>query len=105
MRKIFKYEPMVVNKVFDLEVPHIFTPIAFQTQRTVERDEVPTLWAIVDPESFVRTRKFLCIGTGISFPEEALSEFVMGVNMDYIGTAQAQGFVWHLFWEGYGQQT
>lgn len=49
-----------------------------------------TFWAEVDADPSVRkvTRRFRVYGTGHDLPEDGGS---------YIGTAQHEGFVWHLF--------
>ncbi len=52
---------------------------------------VMTIWAKVNPNNPVGTRKFLILGTGDALPEFTLVE--------YIGTAQfSEGrLVWHLY--------
>jgi hypothetical protein len=53
----------------------------------------PCLWAIVDKDKPVVTRRFGIIGTGWEIPEGE-------VLIKYLGTWQSNGFVWHLFGEG-----
>lgn len=46
----------------------------------------PTIWALVDTEAKEVVRAFGVFGTGHPCPDH-----------DYIGTAHANGFVWHIF--------
>ena len=46
------------------------------------------LWALVNPNNELETRKFLIVGTGQSFDD---------TDTKYIGTFQQPPFVWHLF--------
>lgn len=99
--KIFKFKIEVINKIFEMQVPGDFYPLSFQSQKITEplrRGEEIFLWAIVNPSSPLVYKKFLCVGTGIELPHEA---FCSGKPcFDYIGTAQQESYVWHLFWEG-----
>lgn len=53
------------------------------------QDQIPTLWAIVNPdEASSEARTFCIYGTGADLPEKAER---------YIGTVQLNGFVWHVF--------
>jgi hypothetical protein len=63
---------------------------------TVQRDEKnnhPTIWALVDPEQEKEERFFELFGTGHEIPYD------MGVERKYIGTYQYQNgeFVGHIF--------
>lgn len=52
--------------------------------------DVPTLWALVDPEAPIQERRFIGVATGQIFHAEH--------GQDYIGTFQmASGLVFHLF--------
>jgi len=52
------------------------------------QDELPTMWAAVNPDNPKRKRRFIVAGTGWSLPNEP---------MDYIGTWQLDAMVWHVF--------
>jgi hypothetical protein len=53
----------------------------------VQYDE-PTLWAIVDPDQKLISRRFIVVGTGHEVPPDVGA---------YVGTWQPRGFVFHLF--------
>jgi hypothetical protein len=52
------------------------------------QDDIPHIWAMVNPHRERELRNFVIIGTGQSFDD---------TNMKYIGTYQHNPFVWHLF--------
>lgn len=49
------------------------------------------LWAVVDPEAERRSRVVQVAGIGHRLPDAVCDGF------DYVGTAQARPFVWHVF--------
>lgn len=50
--------------------------------------ELPSIWALVDPENDVEDRQFSLFGTGHPVPDNGLV---------HLGTCQHGPFVWHLF--------
>ncbi len=90
---IYKYEIEVVNKWFKLELPKNAKPLSFQNQIThFAEGEIGKLmlWVSHDEREWEYEEKgFIALGTG----------FKMGMDKaEYLGTAQENGFVWHLFW-------
>lgn len=80
MKTIFKYH-IEFNDV--VEIPEGGQVLSFQYQ-----NDKPTIWVLVDPTNKPVKRKFSINGTGWELPDD---------GMDYIGTTQDGGFVWHLF--------
>jgi len=67
-----------------LNMPQNAEIVAFQTQR-----DIPTIWAVIDPEAKYIPRYFYLSETGSSLPDSCLK---------YIGTIQTViGAVYHLF--------
>jgi hypothetical protein len=81
--KIWKF-PLVIIDHQTVEMPFFSTPLAVQMQH----GEL-MLWALVEPTSPLRPKKFAVHGTGHSVP----------AGEKYIGTAQMAGgeLVWHVF--------
>lgn len=88
MKMIFKYT-LTPDDAVTLKVPCVFEPLTVQMQHGE-----PRLWALVDPESPMTSRRFRVFGTGHSVPNEIRRE-------DYIGTFQiaAGDLVFHVFAE------
>jgi hypothetical protein len=85
MRSIFKYEVPLAD-YFSLEMPAGADILTIQVQ-----NERPCLWAIVDKDAPMKTRRFATYGTGWELPPE---EFLG----KYAGTVQRNfGLVWHIF--------
>ncbi len=84
---IFKY-PFPVSDVINLDIPKGAYILTVQVQ-----NEIPCIWALVDPEAPTESRGFRCFGTGHPIDVEIH-------NTSYIGTFQLLGgsFVGHLFW-------
>jgi hypothetical protein len=71
-------ERLVVQMPLDAEV------MCFDFQ-----DDMPCIWAIVDPDVLLVPRIFEIFGTGHQIP---------GITEGcYVGTSQQRPFVWHLF--------
>ena len=90
MEKIYKY-PMQIAGIQELDLPFGAKVLTIQSQGSGS-DEVPVLWAIVQPEvGETQTRTFRTIGTGHPIEDDA--------DLGYIGTYQlANGaFVGHVF--------
>jgi len=82
MKKIFKYVVPILTSKFVMEMPEHHKILSFQMQ-----DGRAYLWAIVDPETPLKSKGFHIYGTGQD----------MGYFGNYIGTVQERGYVWHLF--------
>jgi hypothetical protein len=73
-----------IQDEFELEMPDTPFPLTVQLQ-----DDVPCMWAIVNPNAPKAKKRFRVYGTG--HPIGELS------GQHYIGTIQQNGFVWHIF--------
>lgn len=81
MKTIYKYPLPGPTTV--LEMPKRAKILHVHTQ-----EGVPTLWALVDTESYqTEKRTFIWIGTGLQFNL---------YDGEYIGTVHAAPFVWHI---------
>lgn len=87
MQAVWKYHlPFGRGPLYRVTMPYGAVIIAFQMQA-----QVPTVWAIVNPdETQTETRTLRIVGTG----HREVVPF-----STYRGTAQIGGFVWHLFEE------
>lgn len=84
-QSIFKY-PLPLADHFSVEIPAGSSILTVQIQ-----GDVPCLWAIVDKDAPMRTRRFAIYGTGWELPPD---EF----QGEYVATVQAElGLVWHIF--------
>lgn len=89
MKRIYKYS-IPIESSFTLELPKDARILCFQPQN----DELK-LWALVEDAGYANPemiRKFQLVGTGAPIR-------VSPERLNYIGTAQLDGFVWHLFEE------
>lgn len=69
MKSVFKYR---LNKsVTNLQMPEGSTVLHIHPQ-----DEVPHLWALVDPRALPVIRKFVSVGTGQQIPELAEKNYI-----------------------------
>ena len=86
MSLVYKYS-IPVGDYRNVELPEGAEILTVQAQF----DE-PHMWALVDPDAPMVTRKFLLLGTGHSCDEDIS-------RSDYIGTYQLHGggLVFHLF--------
>lgn len=84
MKTIWKY-PITLLRT-RIEMPRGAEILSFQLQQ-----DVPTIWACVDPDKGKVARTVRVYGTGAEMND------VLG---KYIGTAQESGYVWHAFDEG-----
>lgn len=94
MKIIYKYELPIA---YDAEVQ---MPAGAQVLCVQTQNEVPHLWAIVDPTACVEKRHFRVLGTGQPFATGAGSlAFDDEPLGSYIGTFQLQGgrWVFHAF--------
>ncbi len=84
MRTVYKY-PIIATDYFQLELPQDAQILTIQTQHSE-----PQLWALVDTDALMETRRFRLAGTGHPISDE---------NLRYIGTFQLNGgtLVFHLF--------
>lgn len=83
---VWKFE-IPIDDYVELQMPKGAKLLAFQTQ-----NEVPCLWALVDPAAEIQKRRFRFAGTGHLISNRPAS-------LEYVGTCQMRGgaFVWHLF--------
>jgi hypothetical protein len=93
MRTIWKFSTLTegdFRERFTLQMPIGAEILTIQTD---QKNNHPTIWALVDPESEVEDRHFELYGTGHSIEDDA------GVERKYIGTYQYQKgeFVGHIF--------
>lgn len=80
---IWKFEVPLVDG-FSIRMPEKAELLHFAMQ-----EDVPTLWALVDPEAPIENRRFALFGTG--------QEYSYFDLVRYVGTIQEREFVWHLF--------
>ena len=85
MKVIYKYNLNLHEFTIDL-------PINAQILTVQTQYNEPQLWALIDPEAAVISRKFLCLGTGTKTER-------LNCDHKYIGTFQLYGgdIVIHLF--------
>jgi len=85
MRKIWKFDLDIIDEQ-EIDVPATHRILAVQTQ-----DNIPRLWAIVDPEGEKRKIKLYCYGTGHTIDVEKIGH--------HIGTVQVlEGeYIFHFF--------
>ena len=83
---ILKYKIDIINRPFKIWLPEQFKPLSFQPQ-----DENLQMWGLGDLKNNLVQKLFICIGTGLTIHDLE--------SMNYVGTAQQDGYVWHLFYE------
>ena len=83
---IWKYQ-LEIDDVVTLHMPLGARILSLQTQ-----DNIPCLWAMVNPTNAKERRHFVIVGTGHELPNNA-------VDGTYIGTTQTHDgrLVWHVF--------
>jgi hypothetical protein len=82
MKSIFKF-PLQLRANQTVEMQPDAEILSVQKQ-----NETITIWAVVDPEVEMIQRRFRIAATGEEFTDEGL---------EYIGTVQLSGLVWHIF--------
>jgi len=92
-RTIWKFSTLPDNsfkEVFTLRMPKGSEILTLQSD---QKNNVPTIWALVEPDAELEDRTFELYGTGHPI------HYDMGVERKYIGTYQYQRgeFVGHLF--------
>jgi len=86
MKTIWKY-PLDITDAQVLDIPMYSEPLSVGSQ-----DGKLVLWVLVDPDNDLRPCTIWIRGTGHD---------AMGLNRrHFVGTAQMDGFVWHVFWWG-----
>jgi hypothetical protein len=85
MYKIYKY-PFEIKDEFIIEMPYDSKILNAFCQ-----NDIPCMWALVNPQRKLQKRKFTIIGTGHPIEET--------YNLEHISTfSQSDGkFIWHLF--------
>lgn len=91
MRSIWKF-PLMLDDVVTVEMPRDATVLCVQVQQ-----DVPCLWAVVNPESPKEKRQFRICGTGHK----------LDGKVNYIGTFQLHNgeLVFHVFEYDAGKET
>ena len=86
-RTIWKY-PLVITDYQLISIPTYGEILSVQVQ-----NNIPCIWALVDPDGEIELRGFEIYGTGHTI------QFDMGVDRKYIGTfiTHDDNLVWHLF--------
>lgn len=87
MKVIFKYILRISDQVL------FYLPEGAKILSVQGQGEELVLWAIVDPSKSVEPRMFSVYGTGNPFQSD---------HARYIGTAQVNELVWHVFEEPIG---
>lgn len=93
MITVFKYEiPMTIKSVIPL-------PAGAEILHVAAQGDVPMLWARVDTEAPIEPRRFLFLGTGFPFPDDA-------GGYEHIGSMLVRdgALVWHLFEKRAGRE-
>lgn len=87
VKTIFKYKFEVYDNV------HIVMPLDSEILSVQVQDEIPCIWALVDAQNKLETRRFEIFGTGY------LVECNSQIQRKFIGTFQLGGgrLVFHLF--------
>lgn len=88
MKTIYKYSLQVAETQL-IDMPQDSKLLCVQIQ-----SGIPCIWAIVDPEKPMRTRKIIMGGTGTHDP---LQFELDQREAAYIGTVQVGRYVWHYF--------
>lgn len=85
MLRIYKYQ-LETTGVQEIEMPQGAIILSLQTQ-----NEVPCIWALVNPNTTVTKRTFMIFGTG--------HKIEMDKNLQHVGTYQLNNgfFVGHCF--------
>jgi len=88
MRKIFKYDISVNDRVNTLKMPKLAEVVHVEVQIPQDPTTVQ-MWAIVEPDTELIERTFVVVGTGHDIPDN---------NIIYRGTAICYGgqLVWHV---------
>ena len=67
-------------------------PLCIQVQR-----DQPCMWAIVNPDTLKVSERIIMKGTGWEEDTDASSSYADILLLQYLGTVQIDGFVWHYF--------
>lgn len=86
MKKIFKYE------LETTDIQHFYLPIGAEILCLQTQDEIPCIWALVEPDAELKLRTFEIFGTGHDVPDSEK-------RRRYIGTYQLRKgmLVFHCF--------
>lgn len=87
-KQIWKFKVIPSGKNVDIEMPRGAEILSMHTQ-----DEQPCIWALVNPDAKIETRRFEVYGTGHDI------HYDMGVERNFIGTCLIHGglLVLHIF--------
>ena len=84
MKKIWKF-PFYISDEIEIEMPEHSKILHVECQ-----GGKPCIWAEVNPDNAVETRKFYIAGTGHNIPDRLN-------DIGHIATFQRPPFVWHLY--------
>ena len=80
---IYKYPLKVVPKQL-IVIQEDWLPLSLQIQ-----NDIPILWALIDPANPIENREIIMVGTGTSFN--------LNDDIIHLGTVQIGRYVWHYF--------
>jgi len=84
MRTIYKYELVMADtQEFFMPKKAVILDVQFQNEKMC-------VWALIDTEDTLTTKRFTIIGTGNPISKDIFPGL-------YIGTVQTGAFVWHVF--------
>ena len=92
MRTVYKWPISDVRDEIVLDMPEGAEVLTFRMQY-----DVPTLWALVDPEAEIVPRHFRLAGTGHPIDEDELGYIGSVQLMDMEFHGERQQLVFHLF--------
>lgn len=90
MKTIWKF-PLHITDELDVEMPG-----GAELLFVAGQGQILSVWAKVDPESVPKTRHLYIRGTGQPLPEWHENGFNARA-VTYVGSAQIDVFVWHVF--------
>jgi len=83
MYRVYKYQFKIEDEF------HVYLPLGFQILKVECQNDVPCMWALVNPESPKESVRFRLYGTGHDINVADIG--------DHVATFQQGRFVWHLF--------
>jgi hypothetical protein len=88
MKKIYKY------RLENLSSQEIEMPVEAEILSVQTQNDIPCIWALIDPRAALEKVTFEIIGTGYEIPN-----VIDGVEVDrkYVGTFQLSMLVFHCF--------
>lgn len=85
-KTIYKYELKITDR------QNITMPVGSEMLSIQAQDDIPCIWALVDPSETGTTEKIIeTFGTGHPI------HYDIGVDRNFMGTYQTKGLVFHVF--------